>query len=92
MANLLLNTPSEDYWTMKKLMILGALIGFLAGIILGLMQGAPWPDVLWRATLACAGASFLFRWWGRVWLKALQSAQLEKLGMADLPQSPSAKL
>ena len=77
---------------MKKLMILGALIGFLAGTILGLKQGSPWPDVLWRASLACVGASFLFRWWGRVWLKALQAARVEKLNLADVPQSPSAKI
>ena len=75
---------------MKKLMILGALIGFSSGLILGALQGAAWPDMLWRASVACFVSSYLFRWWGRVWLQALRQAQQERLALLD--QVPPANI
>jgi hypothetical protein len=77
---------------MKKLMILGALIGFSSGLIFGLAQGSPWPDVLWRASVVCLASSYLFRWWGRVWLRSLQQAQNERNEITDLNQAPPAKV
>ena len=77
---------------MKKLMIAGALVGFLIGVLFGLSQGTSWPDILWRSSIACFAASLLFRWWGRVWLQALRQAHLEKLGLANIHQAPPAKL
>lgn len=77
---------------MKKLMIAGALIGFLAGILFGLSQGGSWPEILWRSSVACFAASLLFRWWGRVWLKALRQAQLEKMGLSNIHQAPPANI
>jgi hypothetical protein len=68
---------------MKILMILGAMIGFSAGLIFGLVQGSPWPDVLWRSSLVCFASSFLFRWWGRAWLRSLRAAQLERLASEE---------
>jgi len=77
---------------MKKLMIMGAMIGFSAGIVIGLVQGSSWPDILWRASLVCFASSYLFRWWGRVWLRSLREAQLERLSLAQLNQAPPAKV
>jgi hypothetical protein len=77
---------------MKRLMILGALIGFSSGVIFGLLQGSPWPEVLWRASVACFASSYLFRWWGRVWLHALRASQLERLDTSELQGIPPANL
>ena len=77
---------------MKKLMIAGALVGFLIGVLFGLSQGTSWPDILWRSSIACFAASLLFRWWGRVWLQALRQAQSERLGLSHLNQAPPANL
>jgi hypothetical protein len=76
---------------MKKLMILGALIGFSSGLIFGLAQGSPWPAVMWRAALVCFATSYLFRWWGRQWLRSLRQAQMERLLSPEL-QTPPANL
>jgi len=75
---------------MKKLMIMGALVGFSSGLFFGILQGATWPDTLWRASVACFLSSYLFRWWGRVWLKALRQAQEERLALLD--QVPPANI
>lgn len=77
---------------MKKLMIAGALVGFLIGVLFGLSQGSSWPDILWRSSIACFAASLLFRWWGRVWLQALREARVEKLGLSNIHPAPPAKL
>jgi hypothetical protein len=77
---------------MKKLMMLGAVIGFSSGALFSLSQGAHWPDVLWRASIVCFASSFLFRWWGRMWLRSLRQAQLERLSANDLHQAPPANV
>jgi len=77
---------------MKKLMILGAILGFSAGLVFGLMQNSPWPDVLWRASIVCFASSYLFRWWGRVWLRSLRQAQTERLHLAQFDQAPNAQV
>jgi len=74
---------------MKKLMILGAILGFSAGTILSVVQRSPWPEVLWRASIVCFASSYLFRWWGRVWLRSLRQAQLERLHLAS--EAPAAR-
>jgi hypothetical protein len=77
---------------MKKLMIFGALLGFSSGVLLGLLQGSPWPEILWRSSIVCFITSYLFRWWGRVWLRSLQQAQLERLRANELHQAPPANV
>ena len=52
---------------MKKLMIMGGLLGFLIGITVGLAQNSSWPSILWRSRAAALAAGFLLRWWGSVW-------------------------
>ena len=75
---------------MKKLMILGAFVGFSSGLLFGALQGASGSQTLWRATVSAFVASYLFRWWGRMWLKALREAQQERLDLLD--QAPPASI
>jgi hypothetical protein len=77
---------------MKKLMILGALVGFSSGVALGLIQRLSWPEILWRSSIVCFAASFLFRWWGRVWLRSLHQAHSERLAARELHQAPPANV
>ena len=75
---------------MKKLMILGAMVGFSSGVLLGFVQRLPWPELLWRATVVCFASSFLFRWWGRVWLSSLERARQERMILANQNDAPPA--
>ena len=68
---------------MKKLMILGGLIGFLIGTAVGLAQHSPWSSILWRASVAALVAGYLLRWWGQVWMNGLAEAYQEKLAAAE---------
>lgn len=63
---------------MKLLMIIGAMIGFLTGVTLGLVHQAEWPAILWRASLAALAVGVLMRWWGRAWLRGLRQANYER--------------
>ncbi len=67
---------------MKTLMILGGMIGFLAGLSLGLAQTSAWPDAFWRASVTALAGGLLLRWWGRMWLRCLIQAQEAKLTAA----------
>ena len=64
--------------SMKPLLLLGALLGFLTGAILGLLNHSGWPAILWRSTLAAHAVGVLFRWWGRCWTQNLRLAQQER--------------
>jgi hypothetical protein len=68
---------------MKKLMIMGGLLGFLIGISVGLAQHSSWPSILWRASVAALSAGFLLRWWGNVWITCLAEAHQQKLAAAE---------
>ena len=63
---------------MKKLMIMGGLIGFLIGIVFGLIQGVPWPALFWRASIATLTAGLLLRWCGGVWIRGLHESQTQR--------------
>ena len=63
---------------MKLIMTLGGLLGFGIGLVFSWAAGSPWPSVLWRASVAAFVSGVLLRWWGRVWLKALQQSHREK--------------
>jgi len=56
---------------MKLLMILGGLIGFVTGLVLGLAQGSAMPGVFWRASVGALVAGLAMRWWGRIWIRSL---------------------
>jgi hypothetical protein len=77
---------------MKKLMVLGALVGFSSGLAIGFLQKSPWSEVFWRASILCFLSSFLFRWWGRVWLCSLRQAHDERLRAQELQHTPPAKV
>ena len=64
---------------MKKMMILGGLIGLLIGMLCGLLQGSSGASVLWRSSVAALLCGYLLRWWGKVWLKALHQSYFERL-------------
>lgn len=59
---------------MKKLMILGGLLGFSIGIVFGVVQGSAWPSIVWKACAATLGAGLLVRWWGGVWTRSLRES------------------
>jgi hypothetical protein len=69
---------------MKRLMILGGLMGFCIGVAFGLVQGSAWPSILWRACAATYAAGLLMRWWGRVWIQGLQQSYQERLAISQL--------
>jgi hypothetical protein len=68
---------------MKKLMIMGGLVGFLTGIAAGVAHGSSWSSIFWRASIAAVIAGFLLRWWGQVWMNGLAQAYQEKLAAAE---------
>jgi hypothetical protein len=57
---------------MKKFMVAGGGLGFLIGLVSGLMQQAPWPSVLWRSSAAALVAGLLLRWWAGIWVRSCQ--------------------
>jgi hypothetical protein len=63
---------------MKKLMILGGIIGFSTGMVLGTLNGTMPATSFWRATIAAVVCGYLLRWWGKVWIRALHDAHLER--------------
>ena len=82
---------------MKALMLLGAIVGFLIGSSFALAGRSEWPAALWKASAAALGAGLLMRWWGRVWMKSLQEALLERRAAQaesrhDNKASPTAKV
>src|SRR5438552_7235107 len=66
--------PRRIQITMKPLVILGALVGFLIGGGFGLAGQATWPTVLWRACAGALVAGVLTRWWKGVWIEGLRDA------------------
>jgi len=63
---------------MKPLLLIGALMGFLTGIVLGLVNQSDWPSILWRSALAALVFGMLLRWWGQRWTQCLRAAQQER--------------
>lgn len=76
---------------MKKLMIMGGLMGFAMAALIGMAQNSSWSSILWRASVAAMAAGFLMRWWGQVWMKGLAEAYQEKLAAAEALETQSAQ-
>ncbi len=79
---------------MKALMILGAIVGFLIGTGFGMASQSPWPQSLWRASVAALVAALLTRWWTRVWMRGLRDALEHRRNTAARPvlnPKPAAK-
>ena len=64
---------------MKKLMLIGGLLGFGIGIVFGRLQSAENSTVLWRSCVAALVAGLLLRWWGQVWVRGIHQAHAERL-------------
>ncbi len=64
--------------SLKPLLLLGALAGFLMGVLLGLVNQSDWPSILWRSTAAALAIAVLMRWWGQRWTDCLRAAQQER--------------
>jgi len=72
-------------------MIVGGMLGFLIGIVVGLIQENSWPSILWRSSLIAYVIGLLFRWWGRVWIQNLEQAQREQLEALENQSNTAAK-
>jgi hypothetical protein len=59
---------------MKALIVLGSIVGFLAGASLALAGNSPWPTAIWRACVAALLAGIMTRWWSRVWVQSLRDS------------------
>ncbi|MDG1891496.1 MAG: hypothetical protein P8L18_09305 [Verrucomicrobiota bacterium] len=68
---------------MKKMMILGGLLGFLIGLGFGFSTEGDGLSVLWKSCVAAYAAGLLMRWWGRIWIRCLKDALREKIGKED---------
>jgi hypothetical protein len=73
-------------------MLLGAIIGFLAGVLLGMGGQNDWSAILWRSTLGALVVGVLLRWWGQRWVQCLREAQHERLAelMAQRKEAKNA--
>lgn len=63
---------------MQLLLLIGGLTGFAIGLGLGLVHEKSLPSALVHACVALYLGAVLMRWWGRVWIKALQDAHKER--------------
>lgn len=59
---------------MKKMMIMGGLMGFGIGVVTGYVKEVTWPALFLRACVASLISGLLFRWWGRVWISGLKES------------------
>jgi len=59
---------------MKAFMILGSIIGFLAGASLSLNDGCSWSTAIWRACASALVVALLSRWWSSILLQNLRLA------------------
>lgn len=83
---------------MKKLMLLGGMLGFGIGALFGRLQNASDSTILWRACVAAFVAGLLMRWWGKLWISNLRDAlaaeqakQQQKLAAASQSETSSPR-
>jgi hypothetical protein len=78
---------------MKKLMMLGGLLGFAtgAGLALG-TRSAEWPTAILRASVVCFAGGLMMRWWGKVWVANIRAAAVAAAARAsaNAPEAPAA--
>ncbi len=75
---------------MKKLMLLGGMLGFGIGAIFGRLQEASDSTILWRSCVAALAAGLLMRWWGKLWITNLKDTLAEQARRPQ-PQLAPAK-
>ncbi len=76
---------------MKKLMLLGGMLGFGIGVVFGRLQEASDATILWRACVAALAAGLLMRWWGRLWITNLKATLAEQAQRHQQQQLAAAK-
>ena len=82
---------------MKKLMILGGMLGFGIGATFGRLQEASDATILWRACVSALVSGLLLRWWGRLWLNNLRESLTEQMRRqrqqmaASQPATPNSR-
>jgi hypothetical protein len=63
---------------MKKLLLVGGLMGFAIGMGFGLIHGETLPEAVLKACIALYLGALLMRWWGRAWMKALEESRRDR--------------
>jgi uncharacterized membrane protein len=68
---------------MRLMIVLGAVVAFLAAVIVCFLAQKPLGTTISNAIFAAVLAAIGFRWWGKIWISsskaALQEAQLEAM-------------
>ncbi|MGC8744138.1 MAG: hypothetical protein ACP5T0_09705 [Verrucomicrobiia bacterium] len=73
---------------MKLMLMIGGLIGFGTGVMLGLAQSGSWQDIIWKSAVAAYIAGILMKWWGKIWVKCIKEA--ESLGASQKQEKQEA--
>lgn len=76
---------------MKKMMIMGGLVGFGIGVVTGLVKEISWPALFLRACVTALLSGLLFRWWGRVWIGGLKDSLAQAAAARNGAAKNSAK-
>jgi len=76
---------------MKALIVLGSIVGFLAGATLAIAGNSPWPTALWRACVAALAAAILTRWWSKIWVQNLRDSLEQRHRPRPSNINPAAK-
>ncbi|MFT4692435.1 MAG: hypothetical protein ACI9OD_004669 [Limisphaerales bacterium] len=78
---------------MQSLVIFGSAIGFLIGMVTGLLNENSWSTIIWRSCIAACVAGTMFRWWARSAVRNLKQAQEERIAASPdelaIPQTRS---
>jgi len=76
---------------MKLMLMIGGLIGFGTGVMLGLAQSGSWQDIIWKSAVAAYIAGFLMKWWGKIWAKCIKEAESLSANQKQEKQEATAK-
>jgi hypothetical protein len=72
---------------MKRLILIGGMIGFLTGTGLGLStEGASWPGIFLRSAVATLVGGMLLRWWGNNWVEMLREVHNQQMAALEKAQ------
>ena len=64
---------------MKQLMLIGGLVGFLLGLVIGLaVPGRALPSIFLQSCVGALVGGWLMRWWGTLWYRSLAQVLVER--------------
>lgn len=81
----------RDQLRMKKMMIMGGMLGFVIGAVTGLVKDVSWPALFLRSCVVALISGLLFRWWGQVMLNGLKDSLAVKAAEKQAGQTTAAK-